>query len=74
MINDLIDFLNDSPVNFLAVKTIASMLDKAGYQRIDPEDKLPQLNAGSTPEGARLAGQACCWPSPWCARRAVSGA
>ena len=47
MINDLIDFLNDSPVNFLAVKTIASMLDKAGYQRIDPEDKLPQLNAGS---------------------------
>ena len=47
MINDLIDFLNDSPVNFLAVKTIASMLDEAGYQRIDPEDKLPQLNAGS---------------------------
>lgn len=47
MINNLLNFLNDSPVNFLAVKTVASMLDDAGYQRIDSADALPQLVPGS---------------------------
>ncbi len=47
MINKLIDFLNDSPVNFLAVKTVATLLEQAGYQRIKSEDELPELNAGS---------------------------
>ena len=47
MINNLLNFLNDSPVNFLAVKTVASILDSAGYQRIDAEDTLPMLAPGS---------------------------
>ncbi len=47
MINKLIDFLNDSPVNFLAVKTVAELLEKAGYTRIDAEEALPALPAGS---------------------------
>ena len=47
MINNLLNFLNDSPVNFLAVKTVASILDSAGYQRVDAEDTLPMLAPGS---------------------------
>lgn len=47
MINNLISFLNDSPVNFLAVKTIAAILDSAGYKRVNAEDRLPELPAGS---------------------------
>ena len=47
MINNLISFLNDSPVNFLAVKTIAAILDSAGYKRVNAEDRLLELPAGS---------------------------
>ena len=47
MINNLLNFLNDSPVNFLAVKTVASILDGAGYKRVDAEDPLPILAPGS---------------------------
>lgn len=47
MINNLLNFLNDSPVNFLAVKTVASILDGAGYKRVDAEDSLPILAPGS---------------------------
>ena len=47
MINNLLNFLNDSPVNFLAVKTVASILDSAGYQRVDAKDTLPMLAPGS---------------------------
>ena len=46
MINSLIDFLNESPVNFLAVQAIAKRLDAAGYHRIDPTQALPELKAG----------------------------
>ncbi len=47
MINKLIDFLNDSPVNFLAVQTTATLLEAAGYKRIEAEERLPMLKAGS---------------------------
>lgn len=33
---DIISFLNDSPVNFLAVKTITNELTAAGFSRLDP--------------------------------------
>ncbi|MDE7375953.1 MAG: M18 family aminopeptidase [Muribaculaceae bacterium] len=33
---DIISFLNDSPVNFLAVKTITDELTAAGFTRLDP--------------------------------------
>lgn len=47
MINNLLNFLNDSPVNFLAVKTVASILDGAGYTLVDAGDVLPMLAPGS---------------------------
>ena len=46
MINRLIDFLNASPVNFLAVENIASELKKAGYREIDPKVPFGKINAG----------------------------
>ena len=36
MVKRLLDFLNASPVNFLAAKNIASYLEQAGYRRLDP--------------------------------------
>ncbi|MFG6424225.1 MAG: M18 family aminopeptidase, partial [Paramuribaculum sp.] len=42
----LIDFLNDSPVNFLAAKTITGMLDDAGFSRLDPSDPWELLPGG----------------------------
>lgn len=46
MIQRLIDFLNASPVNFLAVRHVAKMLDDAGYERIDMGDAMPEMKAG----------------------------
>ena len=46
MTQRLIDFLNDSPVNFLAVRNVAGMLDDAGYERIDMGDAMPEMKAG----------------------------
>ena len=46
MINDLFHFLDHSPVNFLAVKTISGKLDEAGYRRIDPCMPLGEIKAG----------------------------
>ena len=37
MVKRLLDFLNASPVNFLAAKNIASYLEQAGYRRLDPQ-------------------------------------
>ncbi|MDE5960558.1 MAG: M18 family aminopeptidase, partial [Duncaniella sp.] len=34
----LMEFLDKSPVNFLAVKTVASQLDDAGFVRLDPRE------------------------------------
>ena len=46
MIKRLLDFLDKSPVNFLAVKNIVSELELNGYHRIDPSMQLPELKAG----------------------------
>ncbi len=43
---NLIDFLNNSPVNFLAVETIAKQLDAQGYTRIDATQPMPAIKAG----------------------------
>ena len=46
MINSLLNFLNDSPVNFLAVTSIAKRLDAAGYKKFNATDKMPAIKAG----------------------------
>ena len=46
MINRLLDFLNASPVNFLAAKNIASYLEPAGYRRLDPQMPIGEVKAG----------------------------
>ena len=46
MIQRLLDFLNASPVNFLAVKNIANELEKNGYRRIDPSLPIGKVKAG----------------------------
>ena len=46
MINRLLDFLNASPVNFLAAKNIACELEKAGYRHFDPREALGKVQAG----------------------------
>lgn len=46
MVNSLINFLNDSPCNFLAVETISRHLDEAGFVRIDAADRMTELKAG----------------------------
>lgn len=35
---DLMEFLDASPVNFYAARTVATRLDKAGYTRLDPAE------------------------------------
>lgn len=44
-INDLISFINNSPVNFLAADEISRRLDNAGFTRLDMRDKWT-LEAG----------------------------
>ena len=39
-ITDLLQFLDNSPVNFLAVETISKQLQEAGFERLDACDKL----------------------------------
>ena len=46
MIPRLLQFLDASPVNFLAVRNIASLLQEAGFSRFDPTTPLGQLKAG----------------------------
>lgn len=46
MINKLIDFLKESPVNFLAVQATAKRLEEAGYKRIDAAAALGEVRAG----------------------------
>lgn len=46
MIKRLLDFLDKSPVNFLAVKNIVNELELNGFHRIDPSMPLPELKAG----------------------------
>ena len=46
MVKRLLDFLNASPVNFLAAKNIASNLEQAGYRRLDPQMTIGEIKAG----------------------------
>ena len=46
MVKRLLDFLNASPVNFLAAKNIASYLEQAGYRRLDPQMPVGEVQAG----------------------------
>jgi len=46
MVNKLLDFLNASPVNFLAARNIANILEQAGYRRFDPRTSLGKVKAG----------------------------
>ena len=43
---DLLQFLDKSPVNFLAVRTLSEELANNGFQRIDAAEPLPELVAG----------------------------
>ncbi len=47
MIQRLLHFLDDSPVNFLAVKNIVSQLEQAGFTKFDPQRPLDIVGAGS---------------------------
>ncbi|MCF0159619.1 MAG: M18 family aminopeptidase, partial [Bacteroidaceae bacterium] len=46
MIQRLIDFLNASPVNFLAVQTLAHLLESNGFQKIDATQTMADLQPG----------------------------
>ena len=43
---NLIDFLNASPVNYLAVATLEEQLQAAGFHKIDPTKTIPEVHAG----------------------------
>ena len=43
---NLIDFLNASPVNYLAVNTIAGVLEDAGFRHVDVRGEIPALKTG----------------------------
>ncbi|ADE82724.1 putative M18 family aminopeptidase 2 [Xylanibacter ruminicola] len=42
----LLDFLDASPVNFLAAQNIATELEKAGYRKLDPHEPIGNVKAG----------------------------
>lgn len=42
----LIDFLNASPVNYLAVATLEEQLQATGFRRLDARDPMPAVHAG----------------------------
>ena len=46
MIKRLLDFLDASPVNFLAARNIVNELEQAGYRRIDPREAIGKVKAG----------------------------
>lgn len=46
MIKDLISFLNDSPVNFLAVRSLSDRLEQAGFSCFDASNPLGEVRAG----------------------------
>ena len=46
MVKRLLDFLNASPVNFLAAKNITNKLEQAGYRRLDPQMPIGEVQAG----------------------------
>ena len=46
MIENLMEFLNESPVNFLAVKTLKEILAGRGFREINAADSIGELKAG----------------------------
>ena len=46
MINRLLDFLNASPVNFLAARNLAAELERHGYRRINPCEPIGNIVVG----------------------------
>ena len=48
MIQSLIQFLNASPVNFLAVEALRNRLEAAGFRALDATAAMPALKAGDT--------------------------
>ena len=46
MIQNLIEFLNASPVNFLAVKTVKERLMEAGFREVDAAKPIGNVEAG----------------------------
>ena len=46
MIKRLLDFLDASPVNFLAAHNIAESLEHAGYRQVDPSEPIGEVKAG----------------------------
>jgi len=46
MIKRLLDFLDASPVNFLAARNTANELENAGYRRLDPQMPIGEVKAG----------------------------
>ncbi len=46
MIQNLIDFLNASPVNFLATRTVAACLLEAGFTHLDAAQPLAEMTPG----------------------------
>ena len=46
MVDRLLDFLNASPVNFLAAHNIAVTLEKGGYRCLDPQEPIGAVQAG----------------------------
>ena len=43
---NLIEFLNSSPVNYLAVATLEEQLQASGFKKIDPTRPMPEVRAG----------------------------
>ena len=46
MIKRLIDFLNASPVNYLAISNLCNELEKNGFRHIDPREPIGKVKAG----------------------------
>lgn len=45
---DILEFLDKSHVNFLAVRTLCEQLEEKGFRRIYPTDAMPKLIPGET--------------------------
>lgn len=46
MIKDLLSFLDSSPVNFIAVRTLSERLEAAGFKHLDAAEPIGTLKAG----------------------------
>ncbi|MCM1110510.1 MAG: M18 family aminopeptidase [Clostridium sp.] len=46
VVEDLIEFLNDSPVNFFAIDSLTRRLKSCGFNRLDQRDAWPQMRPG----------------------------